>query len=84
MVRNTAEVELAAVVDQVPETRRWAIEELGLAAENCYGSLYEALKSTDCEAVRVITPPETHCAVVTEALESGKHVMVEKPLPSDL
>jgi predicted dehydrogenase len=84
VVRNTAEVELAAVVDPVPETRRWAIEELRLAAENCYGSLYEALKNTDCEAVLVITPPETHCAVATEALESGKHMMVEKLLATTL
>jgi predicted dehydrogenase len=32
------------------------------------------------EAVAIATPPHTHFALVSRALEAGKHVMVEKPL----
>ena len=32
------------------------------------------------DAVLILTPPESHPALVREALEHGKHVIVEKPL----
>lgn len=32
------------------------------------------------DAVVVATPPSTHVAVAMEAIEAGKHVLVEKPL----
>jgi predicted dehydrogenase len=38
------------------------------------------LAKVDTEAVLVITPPDSHHAVVTSALRAGKHVLVEKPL----
>lgn len=38
------------------------------------------LAETDCDAVLVATPPAHHADVAVAALESGRHVMVEKPL----
>lgn len=38
----------------------------------------EALRH-DVDAVLVITPPDSHSALVRNALERGKHVVVEKP-----
>jgi predicted dehydrogenase len=38
------------------------------------------LLDPEVEAVMVATPPRTHFAVVSRALEAGKHVLVEKPL----
>jgi predicted dehydrogenase len=43
-----------------------------------YGSLAPALARVD--AVVVATPPSTHVAVALQAIEAGKHVLVEKPL----
>jgi len=40
----------------------------------------ELLQDDEVEAIVVATPVSTHCALATAALESGKHVMVEKPL----
>ena len=40
----------------------------------------ELLQDPSLDAVIVATPPETHRDLVIEALESGKHVLVEKPL----
>lgn len=34
----------------------------------------------DADAVVVATPPSTHVAVALQAIEAGKHVLVEKPL----
>jgi len=38
------------------------------------------LKSDSCEAVIISTPPNSHENLAVAALESGKHVLVEKPM----
>lgn len=43
-------------------------------------SLDALLLDPGVEAVLVATPPSTHYALVKQALEAGKHVMVEKPM----
>jgi len=40
----------------------------------------EILSDSSIDAVVVATPPSTHTALAIEALERGKHVLVEKPL----
>jgi predicted dehydrogenase len=40
----------------------------------------ELLAMPEIEAVLVATPPRTHHALVRQALEAGRHVLVEKPL----
>lgn len=84
IARDAQGIELVTVVDPLPAAWKWASDELGLGPENCYGSLQEALTCTDSDAVLVVTPPETHYAVVTAALKAGKHVLVEKPLATTL
>ncbi|HEY8952326.1 MAG TPA: Gfo/Idh/MocA family oxidoreductase [Candidatus Dormibacteraeota bacterium] len=44
----------------------------------CYADLRSALPHVD--AVVVATPPSTHVGIALEAIEAGKHVLVEKPL----
>jgi predicted dehydrogenase len=76
-VAETPGVELAAV-DPDPEARRYVETTPG------YGVLEEALASVGCEAVLVASPPGTHHAVAKAALETGKHVLCEKPLVTTL
>lgn len=45
---------------------------------------YRALFELGLDAVVVSTPPETHHAIVRDCLENGLHVLVEKPLTTDV
>jgi predicted dehydrogenase len=38
------------------------------------------LLDPDIDAVAIVTPPHTHYSLARQALEAGKHVLVEKPL----
>jgi len=42
----------------------------------------ELLRSTDVDAIAVVTPVRTHYELAKAALENGKHVFVEKPFTS--
>jgi UDP-N-acetyl-2-amino-2-deoxyglucuronate dehydrogenase len=46
--------------------------------------LQQALDDPAVDAVLVLTPPDTHRAVVEQAARAGKHVLVEKPLAASL
>jgi len=43
-------------------------------------SAADLLRAPDIDAIVIATPPEAHCELAVEALERGKHVLVEKPL----
>lgn len=44
-----------------------------------FGSYDEALSSRDIDAALVLVPPHDHLTLTLRALETGKHVLVEKP-----
>lgn len=48
-----------------------------------YSSLGELLADRDVDAVHVLTPTSSHIAVALKCLESGRHVLVEKPVSID-
>jgi predicted dehydrogenase len=80
LARNLAamsEVDLVAVCDPRPEVLQ--------GAERRFGALrtttrFADLLDDDVEAIVIATPLGTHHALAAEALEAGKHVLVEKPL----
>ncbi len=45
-----------------------------------YAGLPELLSGAKLDVVHVTTPPQTHPAVCTQAMEAGCHVLVEKPM----
>ena len=46
-------------------------------------SFDEVLADPTVDAVSIATPPRTHYPLVKQALEAGKHVLVEKPLATN-
>jgi predicted dehydrogenase len=78
LVAEAPGVELVAVVDPDTEARRY------VETTTRYGVLEEALEAVECDAVLMASPPGTHHGVAKAALESGKHVLCEKPLATTL
>ena len=70
-------VEFVATVDPSESAWDWCREHLELAH---FPDLTTALGAVAADAVLVTTPPNLHRPVVLEALQHGKHVLVEKPL----
>lgn len=51
-----------------------------LPAVQTTGEIGDIISDSSIDAVFIATPPETHFTIATQALNSGKHVFVEKPL----
>ena len=69
--------QLVATVDPSAAARDWSRAKLGVMH---FPDLASAFREIDADAVLVTTPPKLHSPVLIEALEHGKHVLVEKPL----
>jgi len=69
--------QLIATVDPTASARDWSRKHLAVAH---FSDLDKAFREIDADAVLVTTPPKMHCPVLINALEHGKHVLVEKPL----
>lgn len=74
--------ELAGVVDAAPGVADEVARTHGAHGYTSFAELRKA--ESDLEAVVIATPTVTHEAVAVEALEAGLHVLVEKPVASDL
>lgn len=71
------DAELIAVVDQDPERRDKLAEQSGARR---YASAAEAYAAEEIDAVGICLPSALHADAAIEALEAGKHVIVEKPV----
>lgn len=74
-LRDVAEIEVTAVVD-VDRGRAEAAAD-GAAV---FTSLDDALAEGDFDAVDLMLPHQLHESLAVQALEAGKHVLLEKPL----
>jgi len=68
---DSSEAARATISGQYPEAR-------------VYGAVAELLSDDAVDGVAIATPAATHGELARRALESGKHVFVEKPLCLDL
>ncbi|OXM86672.1 Gfo/Idh/MocA family protein [Paenibacillus rigui] len=73
-------VELVAFCDIVVEKAQEAAEKYGVAEAHVYENYEDLLKDASIDVVHVCTPNDSHADISIAALESGKHVMCEKPM----
>jgi UDP-N-acetylglucosamine 3-dehydrogenase len=76
-LRASGDAEVVAVCDTAEPAARERAEQLGATA---YRDHRELLADERVESVDVTLPHHLHYPVVRDALEAGKHVLVEKPL----
>jgi len=75
-------VELVAVCDRF-ESRTQACMRL-FGAKEQYLDYSEMLRSADIDAVFILTAPGTHAPFTLQAVEAGKHVLLQKPMATNL
>jgi UDP-N-acetyl-2-amino-2-deoxyglucuronate dehydrogenase len=75
--------EVVALADIVPGKCTKAVERFGLRAAT-FESHRRLLDEADVDLVSVCTPPSTHAEIAVDALDSGRNVLVEKPMAASL
>jgi predicted dehydrogenase len=75
-------VDLVAVCDRF-ETRTQACVRL-FGAKEQYLDYDEMIDQADLDAVFILTAPGTHVPFTLKAVEAGKHVLIQKPLATDM
>lgn len=79
-IAQSAEFELAAVQEVVPERRREAEQVYGVPS---YATLGAMLRGGNLDAVTIATPSHLHARMAVAALRAGCHVLLEKPMARD-
>jgi len=77
LIQSISKIELVAVCDIIKERADSAAHKFECTSYVDSNDLFDA---NDCEAVLISTPHYQHTNIGIKALESGYHVMVEKPL----
>ncbi|MDR3019369.1 MAG: Gfo/Idh/MocA family oxidoreductase [Treponema sp.] len=72
-------IEMTAFCDIIAARAEKANKEYGQGKGKTFTD-YKQLLKEDLDAVLVLTPNNSHCEISVAALESGKHVMCEKPM----
>jgi predicted dehydrogenase len=69
--------EIVALCDRELLLAKQLGERFGIAA--CFSELSQMLKAAHPDIVHITTPPQSHCSVAKQCLESGTNVYLEKP-----
>ncbi len=77
-IAKQEDLKLVAVCDVSEETAKAAAEKFEI--KDVYTDYNEMLKRDDIHAVHICTPNFMHKPPTVDALNAGKHVMVEKPI----
>ena len=75
---ESARADLIAVCDLIPEKLETAAAEY--PGVRTYTDFAEMLQSPDIDIVSICVPSGMHADLAVQALEAGKHVLVEKPI----
>ena len=79
-LKSLPNVEMVAFCDIIEERALKAKANFGTPDAKVYIDYKELLKDKTIDVVHVCTPNRSHSFITVDALESGKHVMCEKPM----
>ncbi len=79
-LKKLKNVEMVAFYDIVEEKAKKAAKEFGIENAKWHTDYTELLKDNSIDVVHVCTPNKSHSEITVAALDSGKHVMCEKPM----
>ena len=80
LAKLSDKVEIVAFCDTIIERAEKAAKEYGTADALVTEDYKALLAREDIDVVHVLTPNVSHSYITVDALESGKHVMCEKPM----
>jgi len=80
--KNHPKAEIVAICDKRRRTverkaARWGIDRI-------YKNYHDLLNQPDIDAVVILTPHHLHAPITIAAAETGKHILVEKPIAVSL
>lgn len=78
---NIKNVSIEAISDLSDENLRFCLDRFKV--KKAVKNFHELLRMPEIKAVIICTSNETHYQICKEALETGKHVLVEKPMTLD-
>ena len=81
-LRHAEGIEVAGVADRDAGAARAAADALG--GVPAFAEAEELLTAVPAAAALVLTPPDTHAPVIDQALARGLHLLVEKPLATEV
>lgn len=73
-------VQVVAFCDIIKERAEEAAAKYGTEEASVYTDYKELLKDSSLDIIHVLTPNDMHAEISIASLESGKHVMCEKPM----
>jgi predicted dehydrogenase len=77
-VRQLKDANFVGVCDTDIEKAKAAASKWGI--RNTYSNFSEALRNEQPDVVHIVSPPATHLSIALNAMESGCHIMLEKPI----
>lgn len=79
-IMETGLVDMVAFCDIIREKADKALSDFGTEGSKAYTDYKELLEDKSIDIVYVCTPNRSHSEITVAALNSGKHVMCEKPM----
>lgn len=82
VLRNLKNVEVVAICDNRIDIAKETASKFGV--KNVFGDLESMLSKEEPDVVDVCTSPFTHSSLAVEAMNAGCHVLVEKPMATNV
>lgn len=78
--KKRSDLKLCAVVDSVKERLEKVSNKFGLPSDMLYSNYRDVMRNHRINALHIATPMETHCEIALDAIDWGKHILLEKPM----